>query len=199
MTTSPTTTPQPTPQPSDAPPTTNTRRRRLLAALLTLGIILAGWTIWTNTQPVNLTASIEIEATPEEVWEVLTDFSRYPEWNPFVTSAEVTSPGGSLAPGARLRTNMHDAGADTVFTPEVQVADPGRELRWLGKLGPGWIVDAEHSFTIHRISPDRVRLTQSEDFTGVLAPLIQGQLHEQTLPQFEAMNQALAQRIAATR
>jgi hypothetical protein len=195
------TTSTPTPQPPDAPATTTRSRRRrrwLPATLLTLGIALAGYTVWTNTQPVRLTTSVEIQATPEEVWAVLTDFSAYPQWNPFITSAEVTSPGG-LEPGATLRNNLHDASGDTVFIPEVLVADPGQELRWLGKVGPGWIVDGEHAFQIERIGPDRVRLTQSEDFTGVLVPFIQGQLHNQTLPQFEAMNQALAQQVAATR
>ncbi|MGW0553967.1 hypothetical protein ACWDZ6_07195 [Streptomyces sp. NPDC002926] len=28
----------------------------------------------------------------------------------------------------------HDASGDTTFTPEVLTADPGRELRWPGRL-----------------------------------------------------------------
>jgi Polyketide cyclase / dehydrase and lipid transport len=31
-----------------------------------------------------LDSSIDIDAGPERVWEVLTDFGAYPEWNPFM-------------------------------------------------------------------------------------------------------------------
>ena len=30
---------------------------------------------------------IEINATPDKVWDVLMDFDSYPEWNPFMQSA----------------------------------------------------------------------------------------------------------------
>jgi uncharacterized protein YndB with AHSA1/START domain len=33
-----------------------------------------------------LEKTIEIDATPDEVWAVLTDFDDYDKWNPFVTS-----------------------------------------------------------------------------------------------------------------
>ncbi len=29
---------------------------------------------------------VVINAKPEEIWNVLTDFEKYPEWNPFIKS-----------------------------------------------------------------------------------------------------------------
>lgn len=179
---------------TETPSASPRRRRRLLAVLSGLLAVLAGYTLWTNIRPVTLTASTEIDATPDQVWRVLTDFATYPRWNPFMTSAQVTSSGGVLAKGARMRIHLHDAGGDMTFTPEVLTARPGRELRWLGKAGPGWIADGEHRFRIEQLGPHRVRLTQSERFTGVAVPFIEGQLKSNTLPQFSAMNKALAQR-----
>ncbi|MFB7327010.1 SRPBCC family protein [Streptomyces sp. NPDC056190] len=179
-------------------PRRNRRRRLLLGALAALVALLASWTAWTTTHPTRLTASIEIDATPDQVWQVLTDLPAYPEWNPFITSAQVTSSGGALRQGAHLRNVLHFAdGSTTVFTPELLTVSPGRELRWLGRFGPGWIADGEHRFTIEQLGPHRVRLTQSESFTGVAVPFLGGLLDSTTLPQFRLMNQALAARVTS--
>lgn len=191
----PTDTP-PTPAPAPAP-ARRRRRRVLLGVGAALVALLGGYTVWSNTHPVRLTASIEIEASSDEVWQVLTDLSAYPQWNPFMTSTEVTSEGGRIEEGATLRNVMHDRTGDTVFTPELLTVEPGRELRWIGKMGPGWIADGEHRFVIEEIGGGRVRLTQSESFTGVAVPFVAGQLRGDTLPQFRAMNEALARRVGA--
>ncbi|KQX50164.1 hypothetical protein ASE09_16930 [Streptomyces sp. Root66D1] len=180
-----------------APAPRRRRRRLCLGAGAALVALLAGYTAWTQTHPVRLSASIEIEASSEEVWQVLTDLPAYPRWNPFITSTEVTSKGGRLEEGATLRNVMHDSSGDTVFTPELLTVEPGRELRWLGKMGPGWIADGEHRFVIEEIGDHRVRLTQSERFTGVAVPFVAGRLKTETLSQFRAMNEALAQRAEA--
>ncbi len=46
--------------------------------------------------PVYETTS-EINASADRVWEILTDFDRYPEWNPQVPSAS-----GVIEPGAKI-------------------------------------------------------------------------------------------------
>ncbi|GAA0938778.1 SRPBCC domain-containing protein [Virgisporangium aurantiacum] len=164
-------------------------RRLLVASAVALGV-LAGYATWSNTVPYTLRASIEIQATPEQVWSVLTDLDAYDEWNPFIVSSS-----GTVEVGATLTNTMRDATGETTFTPTVLTATPGHELRWLGKLGPGAVFDGEHAFLIESIGPGRVRLTQTERFTGILVPFFRGQLHDKTLPQFHAMNQALAQRV----
>jgi len=71
-------------------------------------------------------------------------------------------------------------------------AEPGRELRWIGRVGPGGIFDGEHTFTITQVRPGVVLFTQREDFTGVAVPFYQHWLHTDTLPMFRAMDAALA-------
>jgi hypothetical protein len=163
------------------------RGRAVLTALAALVAGLAGYATWTNTQPYTLQASIQIDATPQQVWAVLTDLAAYPNWNPFIISAT-----GQLRAGATLTNRMHDATGTTTFTPTVQVIEADRELRWLGRVGPGLIFDGQHTFTITPLGPHRVLFTQREDFTGVAVPFYESHLHADTLPQFRAMNAALA-------
>ena len=72
-----------------------------------------------------LDSSIDIDARPERVWEVLTDFGAYPEWNPFIVRAD-----GTPAEGSRLTVRMQPVGARGVtLTPTVlEVAERHRRM-----------------------------------------------------------------------
>jgi hypothetical protein len=85
---------------------------------------------------------IEINAPAKTVWRALTDFAAYPEWNPFVRSGE-----GEVKVGARLHVTIQPSGRKGMsFRPTVLVADPERELRWLGRFWLPGLFDGEHSF-----------------------------------------------------
>jgi hypothetical protein len=137
-----------------------------------------------------LSAQVEIDATPERVWQVLTDLGAYAEWNPFIVSSA-----GTPAEGERLTNRMQPVGGRAVtLRPVVLEASPERRLRWRGRmLAPG-VMDAEHTFTIEPLCERRVRLTQHERFSGALVPLVAGTLDRGTLPAFELMNAALKAR-----
>ena len=131
-----------------------------------------------------------IQANPERVWDVLTDFAAYPEWNPFIP--RIT---GSLETGSRLDVQLQPTGGRGVrMRPTVQAAEPPRELRWLGHLGIPGLFDGEHRFRIEAVGTDRVRFVQEERFSGLLAPLVLRFLERGTRQGFEAMNRAIKAR-----
>ena len=130
---------------------------------------------------------IEIHAHTERVWRVLIDFSSYPEWNPFVRRAS-----GEVQVGARLHVFIQPSGGKAMsFQPTVLVAEPNRELRWLGHLWVPGLFDGEHSFRIEPLSDGRVRFVQKEQFRGLLVPLLTRMLDGDTRRGFEEMNRAL--------
>ena len=136
---------------------------------------------------------IEIDASAELVWGVITDFASYPEWNPFVRKIS-----GEPKVGERLEVRLEPPGGRAItLRPTVLKAEPERELRWLGHLWVSGLFDGEHSLSIHRLGEDRVRFVQAETFGWVLVPLFARSLDDGTRRGFEEMNRALKERAEA--
>jgi hypothetical protein len=134
-----------------------------------------------------LYAEIEIEASPEQVWQLLTDFSRLPEWNPFMQQAR-----GKLVLGEKIEVQLQPPGGPgATIKPTLLKVEPNRELRWLGHLVIPGLFDGEHIFTIEPLDEARVKFVQREEFTGILASLMLRLIGENTRRGFEQMNQAL--------
>ncbi len=132
---------------------------------------------------------IDIDASPEAVWDVLTDLEQFEEWNPFITKAE-----GVVKEGERISVFLKPEGKKGMsFRPTLLVTRPREEMRWLGKV-PGF--HGEHVF---RIEPRNggVRFEQSETFTGFLTPLLMRRLGSPTEKGFRKMNRALKERAEA--
>jgi hypothetical protein len=134
-----------------------------------------------------LRSEIEIQASAERVWKMLTDLADFPQWNPFIRRAS-----GAAQAGERLEVRMQPSGArGMTFRPTVLIAEPNRELRWIGHLLISGLFDGEHIFTIEPLEANRVRFVQREIFTGLLVPLLARGLDSNTRRGFEEMNQAL--------
>jgi hypothetical protein len=140
-----------------------------------------------GAQMKDICTEIEIEATAERVWELLTDFASFPNWNPFLRRAS-----GDLIPGAKLEVRIQPSGArGMTFRPTVLKVEPNRELRWLGHLIMPGLFDGEHFFIIDKLNENRVRFTQRELFTGLFVPLLARSLDKDTRRGFEEMNLAI--------
>jgi hypothetical protein len=80
------------------------------------------------------------------------------------------------------------------FRPTVLVAEPNRELRWLGHLLLPGLFDGEHSFSIEPLGDGRVRFVQRERLKGLLVPFLSKMLDGDITRGFEEMNRAMKQR-----
>ncbi|MFB6194497.1 MAG: SRPBCC family protein [Halobaculum sp.] len=141
-----------------------------------------------------IVTTVDIDAPPQAVWEVLTDFESFAQWNP---TMEVS---GAAVEGERLDVvlTLPDR-KPQAFRPEVLVAVEPRELRWRGQLFAPGLYDGEHRFQLGPLDGgERTRLTHAETFRGVLVGFVNRRIGDAVEAGFEAMNDALKRRVEGT-
>lgn len=129
--------------------------------------------------------SILIHATPTIVWSILTEFKKYPEWNPFIKSLK-----GSVAEGKQIEVQL----PGMKFKPTVVTFKPKQEFAWLGHLWIKGLFDGRHSFRLVDNNDGTTTFYHSENFSGILVPIFKQKLLKDTLKGFEHMNQKLKAR-----
>lgn len=135
-----------------------------------------------------VTRVTDINASADTVWNILHDTEAYPDWNPFMTIV------GTLEVGSKITVKISPPGSKPQsFTPTVTAVEPGHHLAWLGRLVLPGIFDGAHSLRIEPTSATTCRFTQSEQFTGILVPLLRSLL-KNTDAGFAEMNAGLAAR-----
>ena len=140
-----------------------------------------------------LFAMIEIEAPAERVWQVLTDFGRYPEWNPFMPSVA-----GEAARRAELEVLVKpDGGRAMRLRPRIVTFRPPRELRWLARI-PGIFV-GEQRFVVEELASTRSRLIHEKRFRGLAVPFVRRVLDGPVKRSFDATGLALKQFVERNR
>jgi len=133
-----------------------------------------------------VSATTWIDAPPMKVWAILTDLSRYGDWNPLFPEAA-----GEIAVGRRIRLRSHPAGGRPMtLRPTITAATAGTKLGWASRL-PG-IIGGEHRFEL-RARNGGTLLVQSETFRGLLVPF-SGRALARAETSFRALNGALKAR-----
>ena len=135
-----------------------------------------------------LSTSITIQASPEAVWQVLTDFEAYPSWNPFIKSVK-----GEVAVGNQLDVQI----TNMKFKPKVLQFEENKAFVWLGNFILPGVFDGEHHFELVDNGDGTTTLQHFENFKGILFHLVKGKLLPQTKEGFEAMNKKLKERVEA--
>ncbi|MEW6068896.1 MAG: SRPBCC domain-containing protein [Nitrospirota bacterium] len=115
---------------------------------------------------------IVIKSNLNKVWDFFTDFSHYPEWNPFIYSI---SGNVSVNNIIKIRLTPPDAKPMT-FKPKILTLLPKKELRWLGHFIIPGLFDGEHIFEFIENKDGTITFIQRELFSGILVPLFKKML-----------------------
>ena len=128
-------------------------------------------------------SEIDIKASAEKVWQVLTALDRYPEWNPFLHHAI-----GKAELGAKVDVIFKYGSKDMTLHCTVIIVEPNHELRWRYHVGLPFLYQGEHCFVLEPTGKGQVHFIDKEIFTGLLIPFM---VNENDKAGFEAMDQAL--------
>ena len=131
-----------------------------------------------------------IDASADAVWDVLTDFERYPEWNPSVPSIS-----GEVRSGSTVAITLAMPGRPS---PKVKATlddvVPGRRLTWHGNVGADWLFAGSREFLIDPQPDGTVHFTHVEDVSGALFPLFRAAMGSAIQRHHDDLNLALRRR-----
>ena len=126
-------------------------------------------------------ATTTIAASPETIWAILTDATRYPEWDPTVDRIE-----GTIAPGNKI-TAYTKLSPGRAFPVTISTFEPARKMVWSGGMPLG-LFRGDRTFLLTLQGETQTEVHVEEVFGGPLLPLI-----GRTLPD---MDEAFAQFLA---
>ncbi len=130
---------------------------------------------------------VDIDASADEVWRVVSDFASYKTWNPLLSDVQ-----GDLVVGGDLRVQ-------TTFVPmalnaTVLAAEEPKIFEWEDHV-PLKLLAPIFSVRLLSLGENRTRVLIQESFSGPLLPLLGRRLDKQMPPLYDGMAQALAQQV----
>ena len=136
-----------------------------------------------------IAAEIVIDAPRALVWEILVDFARYREWNPFTVEVDTDHVIGNPV-GLTVRLY----GRERKLTERFDAYDPPRRVGWGMHLAGGRLLRGTRFQELEAISEERTLYRTHERFEGPLAPLVMKLNGPEVLRGFEANAAALKAR-----
>ena len=118
----------------------------------------------------------------------MTDIDNWQEWSPIIEKSQ-----GTASVGSELTITMigKEEGKDgPEYYPIITELDAPNYLRWRAHMLAGFIFTNYKTFKLEETSSG-TRLTHTESFKGLLAPIFCGQMEKGVPPMLNSMNKAL--------
>ena len=131
---------------------------------------------------------IRINRPVKQVWQFLTDFDQYPNWNPLVGKLE-----GDIREGGKIATTIVPLGK--TYYPRVLSYKENQELVWQGVQGAKFLIAGRHYYRLDKIEEGVTELQHGEYFTGILSNFISRSLLQKMEDTFVLHNEELKEQL----
>lgn len=129
--------------------------------------------------------NIEINATPDKVWQTIIDFPNYAKWN-----TQLAFLGGNVKPNGSLHLKLSVEGTSPYeFKPKISHWEENKKFAWLAITGIPKVFDGEHFFELKPLENGKTLLINREEYRGILSILMKNLPMMKDAPAgFEKMN-----------
>ena len=135
---------------------------------------------------------IGVQAPAEIVWDVVSEFETWHQWNPLYRRAE-----GQMKIGTALTLEQHLPGqAPTVITPIVQDWVPYEQLHWRSSRMGGFVTTIRY-LEIENMGPENATFSNGELFMGLLLRFVGRDERRRLKAAFTEMGEAVRDRAEA--
>lgn len=110
-----------------------------------------------------------IRAPRETVWRVISDFTRYPEWNPFTPQVI-----GQCAAGQDVKVLVRLGGEPFWMLRRVTKAEPNRHFEWIGRAWYSFLAPGQRALMLEDDGDGTLLI--DDEYIGGLSVLMSAQL-----------------------
>ena len=131
---------------------------------------------------------IEISAPPSKEQSILTDINNWQEWSPIINASN-----GEASIGSKLSITImgKEEGKDgPKYNPVIEELNEPHYFRWSAAMLAGFMFTNDKIFELVE-TESGTRLTHTETFKGLLAPIFCRQMEKGVPPMLNSMNKAL--------
>ncbi|WP_299492093.1 SRPBCC domain-containing protein [Acaryochloris sp. IP29b_bin.137] len=131
---------------------------------------------------------IVVDAPVDRVWNVLTDFSAYPTWNPLVGWLQ-----GDIYASGQIQMWINPLNRS--FNATLTRVQENEALIWVGVQGASWLLSGEHYYQLEELGEASTRLLHGEYFRGLGSWFIRNATLQTMEQAFIQHNRLLKERI----
>lgn len=135
---------------------------------------------------------VEINASPAQVWEVITDLKRYPEWNPFMRECSTT-----FKPGAPIDMKVALFAKPQPQQEIVKEYVEGKLFSYTMKPVGGGTLSSFRSHEVEALPNGRTRYRSYFYLKGWLMPVVRGLMGSRLEKGFAGMTKGIQDRAEA--